>query len=102
MTICADKRRKIELRAREYINILVSLWRMLSDKEYYILCLGALIKSNLIFLTTQCSKNLNPFKDVGILTGMNNPLDTPERILNGPQPLRKNSEFTILVVSIST
>ena len=102
MTIIADKRRKIELRALEYINILVSLWRMISDEEYYILCLGALIKSNLIFLTTQCSKNLNPIKDIGVLTGMNNPSDTPKRILSGIQPLRNDSEFTILVVSIFT
>ena len=75
---------------------------MISEKEYYILCLGALIKSNLIFITTQCSDKVFPLENVGILTGMNKQSDPPERILKSKQLLHENSEFTILVVSIST
>ena len=73
---------------------------MVSEKEYYILCLGALIKSNWIFTTTQCSKKLGPLGEVGILTGINKITDCPEKILNSKQPLREKSEFSILIVSI--
>ena len=102
MSVCADNKRKITITSKDYTNILVSLWKMVSEKEYYILCIGALIKSNWIFVTTQCSDKLNPLEDVGILTGMNKPSDTPERILSSKKPFRDNSEFIILVVSIST
>ena len=100
MAICAENIIKTEIKPEDYTNILVSLWKIISKQVYYILCLGALIKSNLIFTTTQCSNKLGSLSEVGVLTGINNITDFPEKILHSTQPLRENSEFSILIVSI--
>ena len=100
MAICAENKRKTAIVPRDYTNILVSLWEIISEKEYNILCLGALINSYLVFITNQCSKMLEPLSEVGVLTGINNITDYPERILNSKQRLRAYSKFSILFVSI--
>ena len=102
MTVCADKKSQIEVKDNDFVNILVSLWKVISQEEYYVLCLGALVKANLIFVTTQCSHKLDPLSEVGVLTGMNNITDYPEKILSSEQPFRDKSKFSILVVSIPT
>ena len=102
IAVCADNKRKIEIVPEDYTNILVSLWKMISETKYYILCLGALIKPNLIFTTTQCSEKLNPLGEVGVLTGMNEESDRPEKILSHKQLLREESNFITLVVSTPT
>ena len=102
MAICADNKSKIEIVPEDYTNILVSLWKIISERKYYILCIGALIKPNLIFTTAQCSDKLDPLSEVGVLTGMNEESDPPERILSHKQLLREKSNFITLVVSTST
>ena len=100
MAICAENKRKTAIVPKDYTNILVSLWKMITEKEYNILCLGALITSYVVFTTNQCSKKLESLSEVGILTGINNITDCPERILNSKQRLRQLSKFSILIVSI--
>ena len=99
MAICAVNTKKIEIVPEDYTNIIVSLWKMMSETTYYILCLGALIKSNLIFTTTQCSGKLGKLDEVGVLTAMSEESDTPDKILSSGHQLRENSNFFILVVS---
>ena len=102
MAICADNKKEIEIVLEDYTNILVSLWKIISETEYYILCLGALIKPNLIFTTTQCSKKLDPLDQVGVLTGTSKKSDKPKKILSSRQQLRDKSKFITLVVSTLT
>ena len=100
MAICAENKRKTAIVPKDYINILVSLWEIISEKEYNILCLGALITSYLVFITTQCSDQLEPLSEVGVLTGINDITDCPDTILYSKQRLREYSKFSILIVSI--
>ena len=86
----------------EYLNVLVSFWIIDINHKKTTACLGASIKSNVIFLTKECNTTLVPRSDVTIRTGK---LSSREIYLNsflekeGYMP--KTSKFMMFFVSSS-
>ena len=84
---------------------MVSFWNNQKPPESSVLlCLGVLIRSDWILLTTNCAAKLDPFEDIVIEYGgytIHNFI-TEESKITGKQSIDSSSKFTILHVSNST
>ena len=86
------------------LNVVVSFWKNdPEEKKLIILCIGALIRSNVIFSTAECSRILHPYREIAVQTGAMklNKID-PEYILERTQELPSKSKFALVIVSIFT
>ena len=87
----------------QYLNFIVSFWKINSDVgERKLLCLGALIASNWIFVTKTCYNILRESKRTVICTGSSYFDDIDINfIIKSIIEFPKISKFIILVVSSS-
>ena len=86
------------------LNVVVSFWKNgPEEKTLTMLCIGALIRSNVIFSTAECSRILHPYREIAVQTGAMklNKID-PEYILERTQELPSKSKFALVIVSIFT
>ena len=84
---------------------MVSLWRRQElPKPLELICLGILIKSNLIFLTVHCAEKLKPPNKIVIKSGgyaIHNILPNEMEVAN-QEKVHPHSMFSIVYVSNST
>ena len=87
----------------KYLNIIVSFWEINpEDKERKLLCLGASIELNWIFVDEKCHGYLEESNNTVICTGSSYFDDIYMNfIIEGLLELKKCSHFIILVVSSS-
>ena len=87
----------------KYLNTIVSFWKIIpKEGKRELLCLGALIGSNLVFITNKCHDFLNKSNNTIICTGSSYFDDIYMHfIIEASQELHKHSQFIILVVSKS-
>ena len=102
MSLDAENTETVEINKDEYLNVVVSFWKKDLQLEKVMLCVGALIKSNWIFVTYECSLILYPRNEIGVQTRTmhSNKID-PVLIIEREQEIPGHSRFTILVVSSS-
>ena len=101
----ADKNTSGKIRRIEFYNIMVSLWqRPLPCKPSKFICLGVLIRSNRIFVTTLCASRLTSYNDTMIKFegyAVHDVL-SPETKIVSEEEVCAGSKFSILYVSNST
>ena len=87
------------------------MWAQKNPKEnkpenFDLLCLGALIKSELILVNNYCLTEVNSFSldNIGILTKsmFSNQLLPKTEVVIDHRPLRVGSKYSVLIVSIFT
>ena len=103
--LCAGNNESDKIRKIDFYNIMVSFWRRQEvSKPLKLICLGILIKSNLIFLTAHCAEKLKPANKILIKSGgyaIHNILQNEMEIVNR-EKLHPHSMFSIVYVSNST
>ena len=86
------------------MNVVASFWKKDPQaNKLRMLCIGALMKSNVIYSTVECAQTLYPPKEIAVQTGAMklNQID-PDYILERTQELPSKSKFAIVIVSSST
>ena len=86
------------------MNVVVSFWKKDPEEDnLLLLCVGALIRSIVVFSTAECTQTLYPYKEIAVQTGAMklNKID-PDYILGRTQELLSKSKFAIVIVSSST
>ena len=88
----------------DYYNNMVSFWKYQKPSNLLeLVCLGILIRSNWIFLTTNCADELKPYDDIVIQYGgyaIHNTFPTNIKIV-GKELIESRSKYSILYVSNS-
>ena len=83
-----------------YYNAVVSFWK--KDPILRMVCLGTLIRKNIIFVTNKCANNLEPINRTVVQTGTNFYDNiTSGYIIQKKRRISTNSKFAILIVSNS-
>ena len=80
---------------------MVSVWRQEVPRRLKFMCLGILIKSNLVFLTTHCAERLKPANKIVINSGgyaIHNILPN-EMEVDNQEKVHPLSMFSIVYVS---
>ena len=87
-----------------YFNVIVSFWKKDPQTDnIMMLCVGALIGSDLIFATTECARTLHPYNEIGVQTGTMKLNEIyPVCILERTQELPSKSKFALVIVSSFT
>ena len=100
MFLDAENTERVEINKDEYLNVIVSFWKKDLKIEKVMLCVGALIKLNWVFVTFECSQILHPRNEIGVQTRTmySNEID-PVLIIDREHKITGQSRFTILVVS---
>ena len=89
----------------DYYNVIVAFSKIDSHNVRFILCLGALIRSNLVFLSLECNEKLYPRHKIAVQTGTEFFKEkSPENIIEESlgKVFKISMKFVILRVSSST
>ena len=88
---------------KRYFDVVVSFWKKDAGPANLMLCVGALIRSNIIVTTAECIKILFPRKEIGVQTGtMKFDQIDPSCIIKNTQEFSTKSQFAVVIVSSYT
>ena len=102
MSSDTGKMDEVETNKDDCLNALVSFYELNIYGEKFPICAGIFIKSNLIFVTRECSESLNEISKIMLTSRRNNFDDTFLNFILTDKKVFENSNFGVLIVSSST
>ena len=95
---CTNNEEQVDISKENYENVIAVFWKTNADGNEEIVCLGASISEKLVLITNKDLDTLNQYSITTATIGKN----SPKLRIAGKQRIRAQSNFIILVVSIST